>query len=98
MGPCVRDITLFGSKEVSWGPGWFFMVFHVPGWFFMVFHGFSMVFHGSKLVFHGFFMVFHVPGWFFMVFHGSRLVFLYVYCILARRSNLGLAGRRPALA
>ena len=38
------------------------------------------------------------PGWFFMVFHGSRLVFLYVYCILARRSSLGLAGRRPALA
>ena len=33
-----------------------------------------------------------------LVFHGSRLVFLYVYCILARRSSLGLAGRRPALA
>ena len=87
-------LVFHGTRSVSW----FFMV---PGWFFMVPGRFFMVFHGSRSVFHGYrsvFLVFHGSRLVFMVFHGSRLVFLYVYCILARQSSLGLAGRRPALA
>ena len=75
-------MTHFGSKEVGWVPT-------------------LVTLFGSKEVGWGpgwFFMVFHGSRLVFMVFHGSRLVFLYVYCILARRSSLGLAGRRPALA
>ena len=73
------------------------MVFQVG---FMVFHGFwlvSMVFQGGFMVFHGFwlvsmvFMVFDWFPWFCWLRTPQN-------CILAQRSNLGLAGRRPALA
>ena len=56
----------------------------------MVFNGFwlvSMVFQGGCMVFHGFWLVSIV-----------LLVQNTTNCILAQRSILGLAGRRPALA
>ena len=88
LGPCVSDVLFF--KVVSW----FLMVFGWFPWFFKVvsrwFHGFwlvSMVFQGGCMVFHGFWLVSIV-----------LLVQNTTNCILAQRSILGLAGRRPALA
>ena len=73
----------------------------------MVFYGFwlvSMVVQGGFMVFHGFWLV-------SMVFQGGFIVFMVFggfpwfcwlrtpqNCILAQKSSLGLAGRRPALA
>ena len=82
-------MVFHGSRLAFHGSWSVFMVFIVPGWFFMV-PGRFIVFHCSKSV--------------FMVFHGFWLVSIVLLvqnttnCILARRSSLGLAGRRPALA
>ena len=76
------------------GGGMVFMVFGWFPWFFKVvsrwFHGFwlvSMVFQGGCMVFHGFWLVSIV-----------LLVQNTTNCILAQRSILGLASRRPAFA
>ena len=66
-------------------------------WVSLVFQGGFMVFQGGFMVFHVFWlvsMVFMVFGWFpwFCWLRTPQ------NCILAQRSSLGLAGRRPALA
>ena len=55
------------------------------------------------MVCHGFWLVSMVFQGGFMVFHGFWLVTMFCLrtpqnCILAQRSSLDLAGRRPALA
>merc|ERR1712013_860783 len=81
----VRDVTFFGSKEVSWDPASLvfqggFMVYH----FLLV----SMVFQGGFMIFHGpwlVYMVFKVFGWFpwfFKVFSWFFIGFWLVSMVL----------------
>ena len=72
--------------------------FNVVSWFLVGFHGFSMWFHGFSWFLVGF-------NSFSRWFHDFWLVSMVLLventpqnCILAQRSSLGLAGRRPALA
>ena len=70
-------------------------------WFLVCFHGFSGWFHSFSWVFIGF----HGFSRWFHGFYGLWLVSMVLLVentpqnyILAQRSSLGLAGRRPALA
>ena len=110
MDPPLSDVTFFGPKEVGFHGflryfPWFFMVFGWFTWFSTLFHGFFMV--------SGWFpWFFKVVSWFLVGFnsfsrwfHDFWLVSMVLLventpqnCILAQRSSLGLAGRRPALA
>merc|ERR1712013_361862 len=69
----VRDVTFFGSKEVSWDPA--SLVFQGG---FMVYHFFlgSMVFQGGLMVFHCLWLVSMIFQGGFMIFHGPWLVYM----------------------
>ena len=96
--------TLHGGFMVSLG-FWLVSMFFHGG--FMVFHGFwlvAMVFQGIFMVSLGFWLVSMVFQGSFMVSYGFWLISWFCWLrtpqnsILAQRSSLGLAGRRPALA
>merc|ERR1712013_847881 len=69
----VRDVTFFGSKEVSWDPA--SLVFQGG---FMVYHFFlgSMVFQGGLMVFHCLWLVSMIFQGGLMIFHGPWLVYM----------------------
>ena len=104
MSTFLKGLSVNHESDVTWfhGFSWFLVGFHVFSRWFHGFHGFwlvSMVFQGGFMVFHGFWLVSMVFQGGFMVFHG----FCWVFMVFQGGSwpndpNLGLAGRRPALA
>merc|ERR1712004_237351 len=92
---CKSKIKIFGwfpwfFKVVSWFFmvfGWFPWFFKVGSWFLMVFGRFPWFFKVVSRIF----MVFGGFPWFCWLRTPQN-------CILAQKSSLGLAGRRPALA